>query len=148
MHKDYFKLIRLKTGEIIIGSMDDDVKSAAVVPYITINVPVQVVPHMEQRKENTVVGESFIFRPWLGLSDSEEFTITSEIILTIGDLKKEVQKQYKEFVEQTFESRKKVIQQEECEQAVDEFLRDLNNGSYRLIDDDIVYGEYHGEENG
>ena len=146
MHKDYFKLIRLKTGETIIGSMDSDVRTITL-PYITINMPVQVVPHMEQRRENTVIGESFIFRPWIGLSDSEEFHITSDIILTIGNLKKEVQKQYKEFIEQSYESRKRMLEQEECEEAVDELLRDLNNGKYRLIDDDIVYGEYHEEEN-
>jgi len=142
----YYKIVKLKTGETILCTMNSDVRSIASETYLQLNSPVQVIPHMEQRKENKVIGESFIFRPWLGLSDSEVFTITCDIVLTIGSVKKEVQKQYIEYIEQSIESRKQIVQQEECEEAVDKFLRDLNNGTYRLIDDDIVYGEYYNEE--
>jgi hypothetical protein len=134
----YYKIVKLKTGETILCTMNSDVRSIASETYLQLNSPVQVVPYMEQRKENIVVEESFIFRPWLGLSDSEAFTITCDIVLTIGNVKKEVQKQYTEYVEHSAKSRKKIVQQVECEEAVDEFLRDLNNGTYRLIDDDIV----------
>ena len=145
-HSEYYKVVRLKTGENILCSMERDIKSPASETHLQLNVPVQVVPMKEMRKGNHVVGESFMLRPWMGLSDGEEFTISSDVVLTIGDLKKEVKQQYVNYISQAKETRKKILDQEERSEAADELLREVNNGEVRIIEIDGDYGEYYGEE--
>lgn len=145
----YFKIVRLKTGENILCSMDRDIKSPASETHLQLNIPVQVVPMKEMRKGNHVVGESFMLRPWMGLSDGEEFTISADVVLTIGDLKKEVKQQYVNYISQAKETRKKILDQEERSEAADELLREMNNGELRIIElEDEYYGDYYGEEEG
>jgi len=145
----YFKIVRLKTGENILCSMDRDIKSPASETHLQLNIPVQVVPMKEMRKGNHVVGESFMLRPWMGLSDGEEFTISTDVVLTIGDLKKEVKQQYVNYISQAKETRKKILDQEERSEAADELLREMNNGELRIIElEDEYYGDYYGEEEG
>lgn len=149
LHDGYYKVVRLKTGESILCSMDRDIKSPASETHLQLNVPVQVVPMKEMRKGNHVIGESFMLRPWMGLSDGEEFTISTDVVLTIGDLKKEVKQQYVNYISQAKETRKKILDQEERSEAADELIREMNNGELRIIElDDEHYGEYYGEEEG
>lgn len=149
LHDGYFKVVRLKTGESILCFMDRDIKSPASETHLQLNVPVQVVPMKEMRKGNHVIGESFMLRPWMGLSDGEEFTISTDVVLTIGDLKKEVKQQYVNYISQAKETRKKILDQEERSEAADELIREMNNGELRIIElDDEHYGEYYGEEEG
>ena len=145
-HSEYYKVVRLKTGESILCSMERDIKSPASETHLQLNVPVQVVPMKEMRKGNHVVGESFMLRPWMGLSDGEEFVISTDVVLTIGDLKKEVKQQYVNYISQAKETRKKILDQEERSDAADELLREVNNGDVRIIEIDEDYGEYYGEE--
>lgn len=90
-----------------------------------------------------------MLRPWMGLSDGEEFTISTDVVLTIGDLKKEVKQQYVNYISQAKETRKKILDQEERSEAADELLREMNNGELRIIElEDEYYGDYYGEEEG
>lgn len=141
----YYKIVKLKTGENILCSMDRDVKSPASETHLQLNIPVQVVPMKEMRKGNHVVGESFMLRPWMGLSDGEEFIISTDIVLTIGNLKKEVKQQYVNYISQARETRQRIEDQE----AAEELLREVSNGELRIVEIDEYYGdEYYGEEEG
>lgn len=144
----YFKIVKLKTGENILCNMERDVKSTAAETHLHLTIPVQVVPMKETRKGNHVIGESFMLRPWMGLSDGEEFTISTDVVLTIGDMKREVKKQYVTYVTQAKESRQKFLEQEERSDAVNDLLREVNNGDVRIIEIDDYHGEYYGEEEG
>jgi len=144
----YFKIVKLKTGENILCNMERDVKSTAAETHLHLTIPVQVVPMKETRKGNHVIGESFMLRPWMGLSDGEEFTISTDVVLTIGDMKREVKKQYVTYVTQAKESRQKFLEQEERSDAVNDLLREVNNGDVRIIELDDYHGEYYGEEEG
>jgi hypothetical protein len=144
----YFKIVKLKTGENILCNMERDVKSAAAETHLHLNIPVQVVPMQETRKGNHVIGESFMLRPWMGLSDGEEFTISTDVVLTIGDMKREVRKQYVTYVTQAKESRQKFLEHEERSEAANDLLREVNNGDVRIIEIDDTQGEYYGEEEG
>jgi hypothetical protein len=145
---NFYKIIRLKTGESILCNMERDLRSTAAETHVQLNVPVQVVPMRETRKGNHVIGESFMLRPWMGLSDGEEFIISSDMILTIGDMKKEVRKQYVTYITQAKETRQRILEQEERSEAADELLREVNNGDVHIIDIDEYYGDYYGEEEG
>ena len=144
----YFKIVKLKTGENILCNMERDVKSTAAETHLHLSIPVQVVPMKETRKGNHVIGESFMLRPWMGLSDGEEFTISTDVVLTIGDMKREVKKQYVTYVKQAKESRQKFLEQEERSDAANDLLREVNNGDVRIIEIDDYHGEYYGEEEG
>jgi|APGre2960657373_1045057.scaffolds.fasta_scaffold08846_4 hypothetical protein len=144
----YFKIVKLKTGENILCNMERDVKSTAAETHLHLSIPVQVVPMKETRKGNHVIGESFMLRPWMGLSDGEEFTISTDVVLTIGDMKREVKKQYVTYVTQAKESRQKFLEQEERSDAANDLLREVNNGDVRIIEIDDYHGEYYGEEEG
>jgi len=103
----------------------------------------------EMRKGNHVIGESFMLRPWMGLSDGNEFTISTDVVLTIGDLKKEVKQQYVNYISQAKETRKRILDQEERSEAADDLIREMNNGELRIIElDNEHHGEYYGEEEG
>jgi hypothetical protein len=142
IHDGYYKVVKLKTGENILCSMDRDVKSPASETHLQLNIPVQVVPMKEMRKGNHVVGESFMLRPWMGLSDGEEFTISVDIVLTIGDLKKEVKQQYVNYISQARETRQRIEDQE----AAEDLLREVSNGELRIVEIDEYYGDEYGEE--
>jgi hypothetical protein len=148
LEDSYFKVVKLKTGESILCSMDRDVNSTAAETHLHLNIPVQVVPVKETRRGNQVIGESFILRPWIGLSDAEDFTISADVVLTIGNLKKEVKQQYVAYVTQAKESRKKYLDQEERSEAAVHLLREVNDGDVRIIQlEEENYGEFYGDEN-
>lgn len=126
----YYKIVRLKTGENILCTMDRDLKTPAAETHIQMNVPVQVVPHKETRRGNQIIGESFILRPWMGLSDSEEFYVSTDIILTIGDLKRDVKQQYINYVTQAQETKQRV----EDSYAAEMLLREITPGELKIID--------------
>lgn len=148
LEDNYYKIVKLKTGENILCNMERDIKSAASETHLHLNVPVQVVPMKETRKGNHVIGESFMLRPWMGLSDGEEFTISCDVVLTIGDMKKEVKQQYVNYVTQSQEARKRFLEQEERSEAANDLLREVNQGDVRIIEIDDYHGEYYGEEEG
>ena len=113
----FYKIVKLKTGETILCTMNNDIRSLASETHLQLTTPVQVIPHQESRRNGQVVGESFVLRPWIGLSDSDEFTISADIVLTIGSLKKEVRQQYVNYIEHTNETQKLHEDQVEREEA-------------------------------
>lgn len=128
----YYKIVKLKTGETILCTMVADVTSISTASYLSINEPVQVIPHKETRKGRHIVGESFLLRPWIGLSDSEEFTVSVDTVMTIGNVKSEVKRQYVEYLTQASHTRDAILRSE----AVDDLFRELSNGELNIIDVD------------
>lgn len=131
----HYKIVKLKTGETLLCSMEDDVKTMSRETFLELIDPVEVIKQRESRKGNMVVGESFLLRPWIGLSDNDEFVINADIVLTIGNLKKEVKQQYIDYVKQTAEVKQKVKDYEEREEAVFNLLKDVTPGEVKFVDD-------------
>ena len=141
----FYKIVKLKTGETILCTMNSDVKSLASETFISITAPVQVIPHKEVRKGGKIISESFLMRPWIGLSDSEEFTLSVDIVMTIGGVKREVKRQYVDYLTHANETRDKI----ERSDAVDDFLKEITPGELRYVDldDETNFeGDYYGEE--
>lgn len=131
MHEDlHYKIVKLKTGETILCSMDTDVRNLIAETHLRMNIPVQVIPQRETRRGNNVIGETFVLRPWIGLSDSEQFTISSDVVLTIGNLKREVKQQYIEYVTHSQETRQRI----EDSNAVYDLLCEVTPGEVNIID--------------
>lgn len=146
MQTDFYKLIRFKTGEVIVCRLESDVRSPVSENVLTVHDPVQVVTHQENRIGIHVTGENFILRPWLGLSDSEEFMVASDSIMTIGNLRREVRDIYKTYVENMHESKR--ISQEEFSRsdAAESLLREVSPGVYKIVDLDPLEEEEHDEQ--
>jgi len=96
-----------------------------------------------RRLDGVVSAETFMLRPWVGLSDSSEFSISMDIILTIGNAKRGVQKQYETFLTYSAEAEDYYREQEESRlrsDAAEMLIRELSpNKFYRIVDD--PYGE-------
>jgi hypothetical protein len=139
----YYKIVKLKTGETILCTMDADVTSVSSTSYLSINEPVQVIPHKETRKGRHIVGESFLMRPWIGLSDSEEFTVSVDVVMTIGNIKSEVKRQYVDYLTQASHTRDAILRSE----AVDDLFREMSNGELNIVDVDYdpVYEDDNNE---
>ena len=139
----YYKIVKLKTGETILCTMDADVTSVSSTSYLSINEPVQVIPHKETRKGRHIVGESFLMRPWIGLSDSEEFTVSVDVVMTIGNIKSEVKRQYVDYLTQASHTRDAILRSE----AADDLFREMSNGELNIVDVDYdpVYEDDNNE---
>lgn len=122
---DYYKVIKLKTGESILCSMAKNVTSISSEIHLTMVLPVQAILAKQMTKEDNVVGEMFVLRPWIGLSSSQEFVISTDIVLTIGDLRPAVKNQYLDYLRET-QKAERILQKEEQE-------NEINNAIYRLL---------------
>jgi hypothetical protein len=146
MKDDYFKLVKLKTGEIILCSMHNDINSVVGETHLCLVEPVQVVQQQQTKTNGQIVGETFVLRPWLGMSDSDEFVIATDIVLTIGNLKHEVKYQYINYVTQTIEAKQKMKILYEQEEAVMQLLHDVTPGEVLFVDDENDDDYYTFEE--
>lgn len=146
MDNEYFKIVRLKTGESILCSMSNNVKSLIGETHLSLTMPVQVIHQSESQQKGQVLGESFFLRPWIGLSDSEDFVISTDIILTIGDLRREVKNHYVSYIEQTMETQKKVKDAYERSDAADNLLKEVSGGKLNIIDEYTIGDGYDRED--
>lgn len=146
MDNEYFKVVRLKTGESILCSMSNNVKSLVGETHLSLTMPVQVIQQNETHRQGKVLGESFFLRPWIGLSDSEDFVISTDIILTIGDLRLEVKNHYISYIEQTLETQKRTRDAIERSDAADKLLREAAGGKLNIIDEYTIGDGYDNED--
>lgn len=146
MDNEYFKVVRLKTGESILCSMSNNVKSLIGETHLSLTMPVQVIQQNETHRQGQVLGESFFLRPWIGLSDSEDFVISTDIILTIGDLRLEVKNHYISYIEQTMETQKRTRDAIERSDAADNLLREAAGGKLNIIDEYTIGDGYDNED--
>jgi len=144
--KVYYKVLKLKTGDSIICSMENDITTISSENYLILQDPVQVIQSNESTKGNMIVGENYLLKPWMGLSDSDEFSISIDIVLTIGELKKQVKDQYVNYIEHTKLSKKRLKERQDIDDAVYGLLKEVNNGKdVYIIDDDLIYGDNEDE---
>lgn len=144
---EFYKVVRLKTGENIWCTTRTNTKSVASEPYLVMMLPLLASPVTELRQPNdpSVLFERWAVRPWMGMSSSEEFVIGTEIILTIGDMKSAAIEQYKEYLlkisivekaqQVVLEQRKQDQEQRERDAAIRALLLPLSKtGEVTFID--------------
>ena len=134
MDDQFYKVVRLKTGETILCTMYKKGNAFFGDPHLILIEPVQIIPMTETKKGGDILSEAFSLRPWIGLSDSDEFYIPSDIVLTVGDQKRDVQNQYIEYTTQTVRSKNKMKQRYEIEDAAIQLLNEITMGNLQIID--------------
>jgi len=121
--------------------MRSDIKIAFSEPYLTLVHPVLATPVKEVRQQNdpNVLVEQWAIRPWVGMSNSEDFVIGSEIILTMGDLKDGARRQYEEYLIKVkmFEETQRIVEEDAHREAeIYKLLRSVSNtGEVKFIDE-------------
>lgn len=107
MAKRYNKVVRLRTGEILLCQVERPMNSVKGVSFVDLFVPVQM---FVQRNGPS---EQYVMTPWFNLSDSEELEIPVDQVLTIGDMKDEVIEKYQGFLNRREEERLAEVSRQE-----------------------------------
>jgi len=136
---EYFKIVRLKTGDTVLCKMTRNVPSVASEMYLELIDPVLAVTikEMKQQDAGGVPAEIYHFRPWVGLSDSREQTIGAEIVLLVCDMKPRIQKQYLQYLKDAAEAERLRLEKEDEEEkqaAISQLLMSLSpTGRVRIL---------------
>jgi hypothetical protein len=80
-------VLRLKNGETLIAGVRQEENNMC-----WIDDPIQVVPI--QITHEGVNGETFLLKPWIGISKDKSFLLSAGEILTSGSLKENLLQQY------------------------------------------------------
>jgi hypothetical protein len=92
MDKESPQVIKLKNGEVLIASIFDYKDGIALIenPIAVVAVPVM---------HDSAMGETFLLKPWIGISSNQSYGIPlSEILLTCS-LRPQLMEQYIKYVE-------------------------------------------------
>jgi len=102
------QVIKMKNGEVLIATIWEYKDGLALVenPIAVVAIPVM---------QNALAGETFLLKPWIGISSNQSYGIPlSEILLTCS-LRPQLLEQYKRYVETPREDISLPPDQEELE---------------------------------
>jgi len=95
------KLIKFNDGTMIVAMLEatEDYRE---LNYVKILYPIEVVA--DSHMEGQVLNESYMLKPWMGLSDDVLFDIKTSEILTISDLRNDYIQGYDNMVDRMYAS--------------------------------------------
>ena len=116
------KVLKFKNGDLVIATMRGDEANG----IVWIDNPIAVVPYPVMREE--IVGETFLLKPWIGITEEKSFLIKTSEIMTICTLRPNLLEQYKRYIStETIEERPPEEDYDlELETIRAELLRDKN----------------------
>lgn len=85
------KVIKFRNGDLVIAKLHDDKEG-----LIRIENPIAVVPYPMMQGE--VVGETFLLKPWIGITEEKTFLIRKSEIMTFCTLRPNLLEQYNRYV--------------------------------------------------
>jgi hypothetical protein len=91
------KILKFKNGEIMVCRTESKDVNVDNVYFINVWDPVTIViMHMMPTNEG-VVGERYLLKPWMPLSEDEMFIINTESLITICNVGEQTLKNYLDF---------------------------------------------------
>ena len=84
------KVIKFKNGELIIAFISD-----ATDGFVHLENPIAAVS--QSVMQGDLVGETFVLKPWIGITEDKSFFVKREDILTICSLRENLIQQYKSY---------------------------------------------------
>lgn len=100
-----YKVLRLKTGDTVLCEMEKDITDFSYNPTIELINPINIITLKSHLQGFGINHEEITIRPFLTLSDSETFPISTEVILTMGNMKASARKTYLKYIEQVMKQR-------------------------------------------
>ena len=119
-----YKVLKLKTGDSVLCMFDDDIQDFSYNPTIELINPILIMTTQMMSKDQQVVQENYVLKPFLSLSNSVRYPISTDVILTLGDMKPQAKKLYLEYVKSTTTDQENA----EKEHAIVDLLKELNPG--------------------
>ena len=89
------KVLKFRNGDLVIGKT---VECEDNMIEITDPVAVVAIPILQE----TMQGETFLLKPWIGICSNNMFVIPMDAILTVGELKLPLLEQYNKYVDTGF----------------------------------------------
>jgi hypothetical protein len=93
----FFKVILLRSGEKILCALEKDTNPQIDRHTLKIIEPV-VIDSFSGVGESGRIETGSRLRPWMNLSDSDEYIIPYEFVIAVGDMRPDVKKHYVEYV--------------------------------------------------
>lgn len=136
-----FKAAMLRSGEKILFSMEKDL-SHTDRNSLKIIEPV-IIDTFTYVGQSGITEQGSRLRPWMNLSESDEFTIPTEFIIAMGDMRPDVKDYYIQYAEDLAKTkaelrhrRETVTLNEEEEKKMEASIRDLL-GSHAIFVDEV-----------
>ncbi len=86
------KVIKLRCGDLIIATLRDETNEN----LVWVENPISVIAHPVMHNE--MMGETFLLKPWIGISDEKSFLIRKSEIVTVSTLRLSLLEQYKKYI--------------------------------------------------
>lgn len=141
---EYFKVVKLRTGEVLLCMMDQDSKSVAVEPYLTLIRPAQAVmisgdkARVQTEDGTSVIATDYKLKEWIDVSSTKEFVIDTSMVITMGDMSARLKFQYQEYCKLMDDAEKAFNEQTDAlqkENAIATLLLGLSpNGGYDIVE--------------
>lgn len=86
------KVIKFKNGDLVIASLRDSETNE----LFWMDDPIAVVPYPVIQED--VVGETFLLKPWIGITTEKSFLLPKSEIITVCLLRENLLEQYKRYI--------------------------------------------------
>lgn len=85
------KVIKFRNGELVIADVKETVDDLLVIENAIAAVPFPMM-------QGEMVGETFVLKPWIGISNETSFFVRKTEVITICTLKESLLQQYKSYI--------------------------------------------------
>lgn len=86
------KVIKFKNGDLVIASIRDSESNE----LFWMDNPIAVVPYPVIQED--VVGETFLLKPWIGITTEKNFLLPKSEIITVCLLRENLLEQYQKYI--------------------------------------------------
>ena len=86
------KVLKFKNGDLVIASIRDSDTNE----LFWMDNPISVVPYPVIQED--IVGETFLLKPWIGISTEKTFLIPKSEIITVCVLRENLLAQYERYI--------------------------------------------------
>jgi hypothetical protein len=86
------KVLKFKNGDLVIASIRDSDTNE----LFWMDNPIAVVPYPVMQED--IVGETFLLKPWIGITTEKTFLIPKSEILTVCLLRENLLEQYERYI--------------------------------------------------
>ena len=86
------KVIKFKNGDLVIASIRDSESNE----LFWMDNPIAVVPYPVIQED--VVGETFLLKPWIGITTEKSFLLPKSEIITVCLLRENLLNQYEKYI--------------------------------------------------
>lgn len=86
------KVIKFKNGDLVIATIRDSDSNE----LFWMDNPIAVVPYPVMQED--IVGETFLLKPWIGITTEKSFLLPKSEIITVCLLRENLLEQYEKYI--------------------------------------------------